>query len=246
MTVCGYYTDIPYLYDVPSCTNQLEERDAIPFYDSEKSQFEKRLDSLYDSAPTSLQSTESWKYILPKNDYLNAIASPQTALNRKKRSLEDLENLMDDNVEYEMTLYPSLLRQNRNDVKTIHLPSSFTPRLGKKRSDEKMDRSRSNDAFPMSAISGRSHVINLNAGNAFTPRLGRAEGSTKVHWNAFTPRFGRSEEPNRMRLNTGNAFTPRLGRSGIHMNTGGTFTSRSESPNRIPLNAGSTFTPRLG
>ncbi|GFY67348.1 uncharacterized protein TNIN_162781 [Trichonephila inaurata madagascariensis] len=242
---CYGSPDIPYLYEVPSCTNELEERDVIPFYDSEKRPFDQRLDSLYDSTPTSLQSTESW--ILPKNEGADYLNGPQTALNRKKRSLEALENAMDGNVEYEMAFYPSLLRPNRNDVKTIHLPSSFTPRLGKKRSDEKMDRSRSNDAFHMGAISGRSHVINLNAGNAFTPRLGRAEGSTKIHLNAggaFTPRFGRSED--RIRLKTGNAFTPRLG---IRLNAGGAFTprlGRSENLNRITLNAGSTFTPRLG
>ncbi|GFU87024.1 uncharacterized protein TNCV_4840701 [Trichonephila clavipes] len=249
LRICCFFTttyaacygspDIPFLYQAPSCTNELKEREAIPFYDSEKRPFVQSLDSLYDSTPTSHKSTENW--ILPTNedaDYLNA---PQTALNRKKRSLA---NAMEDNVEYD---YPSLLRPNRNDV---HLPSSFTPRLGQKRSDEKMDRSRSNDAFQMSAISGRSHVINLNAGNAFTPRLGRAEGSTKIHLNAggaFTPRFGRSED--RIRLKTGNAFTPRLGRSGIRWNAGGAFTprlGRSENPNRITLNAGSTFTPRLG
>ncbi|GFU03901.1 uncharacterized protein NPIL_469201 [Nephila pilipes] len=256
--VCYGNSDIPYFYEVPSCTNQFEERDVVPFYDFDKPRrpFDKRLDSLSDSTPTSLPSTENWKFILPKSensDYLNVFASPQ---NRKKRSLEDNENLMEDNVEYEMTLVPSLLRQSRNNVKTIHLSSSFTPRLGKKRSDEKLERSRNNDAFQMSAISGRSHVINLNAGTAFTPRLGRAEGSTKIHLNAggaFTPRLGRSEDPNRIRLNAGNAFTPRFGRSespnGIRLNAGGTYTprlGRSENPNRITLNAGSTFTPRLG
>lgn len=55
------------------------------------------------------------------------------------------------------------VRMGRNDdsAKTFTFSSTFTPRLGRKRSNSPP------------ANNPSKHVINLNAGSAFTPRLGR-------------------------------------------------------------------------
>ncbi|CAL1267144.1 unnamed protein product [Larinioides sclopetarius] len=248
---CHGYPDLPYFYDMPSCPDKVEDRESVPFYEFDKPQqpFDKRTDFMYYPDLSSSMSSEDF---LPKKE-----GSPETPSesngSRKKRSVEEEESMIENAVERrenEMAMLPPMLRQSRNNIKTIHLPSSFTPRLGKKRSSE---RSRENNDFPMS---GKAHVINLNAGTAFTPRLGRSEGLNRIQWNAgsaFTPRLGRSEGTNLIRLNAGNAFTPRLGRSEgpnrIQFNAGSAFTprlGRSEGPNRIQFNAGSAFTPRLG
>ncbi|GIY95683.1 uncharacterized protein CEXT_238581 [Caerostris extrusa] len=257
---CYGFPDVSYFYEVPSCSDKLEERDSLPFYDFDRPH--QPFDKHYETDFSTAMLTENWKDSPSKVEdipYFDVSASPQTSFKpiviRKKRSVDTDESIIEDSVDnqdYDMAILPSVLRQNRNNVKTIHLPASFTPRLGKKRSTEK---SRVSESVP-SGISGRSHVINLNAGSAFTPRLGRSEGSNKIRLNAgnaFTPRLGRSEDSNTIRFNAGSAFTPRFGRSEdpnrIHFNAGSAFTprfGRSETPNRILLNAGSAFTPRFG
>ncbi|KAF8791120.1 uncharacterized protein LOC129960418 [Argiope bruennichi] len=250
---CHGYPDLPYFYEIRSCPDNVEERESVPFYEFDKPQqpFDKRSGFAYYPDFSSSMSSEDWKEFSLKKE--GASQTPfESNASRKKRSVDEEENLIENSVDHQendMAILPSMSREGRNNIKTIHLPSSFTPRLGKKRSSEK---SRDND-FPMS---GKAHVINLNAGSAFTPRLGRSEGSTRIQWNAgsaFTPRLGRSESVNRIRLNAGNGFTPRLGRSEspnrIQVNAGSAFTprlGRSENPNRIVLNAGSSFTPRFG
>lgn len=79
------------------------------------------------------------------------------------RSLEDVvQNRQKRSAEESPESWPFYRASRSQDaVKTIHLKSSFTPRLGRRVSG-----GRKNGANPQ-------HVINLNAGSAFTPRLGR-------------------------------------------------------------------------
>lgn len=65
---------------------------------------------------------------------------------RKKKSADDVDDFWRS-------------RDHRGGGGPVHLPSSFTPRLGRR--DERKP------------VDTRSHLVNLHAGSPFTPRLGR-------------------------------------------------------------------------
>ncbi|XP_035227283.1 uncharacterized protein LOC118199510 [Stegodyphus dumicola] len=184
----GYgFTDFPYFYETPLLASDSEEQ--VPHYEFDRpiKPFEKHSELVVEAgtSPTaSVLRQMKWKDVTPKSEiqYLTMFAPSRTPYkpraDRRKRSLDSGDALLESNLEdiSKMRYLQPLLRlsRNRENVKTIHLPSSFTPRLGRKRSEEK------NNPQP-AAISGRAqHVINMNAGTAFTPRLGRSE---RLYWS---------------------------------------------------------------
>lgn len=85
--------------------------------------------------------------------YQSDILLDSMTQNRRKRSIGNGAESWDT---------PRVSR-GRQVIKTIHLPSSFTPRLGRRRAGFR----------GMMMKDGTKNIVNLRAGSAFTPRLGR-------------------------------------------------------------------------
>ncbi|XP_042901852.1 uncharacterized protein [Parasteatoda tepidariorum] len=255
---CGI-KDVPFLDETLLCSEGIiDRRDELPLYEPS---FDRIVDVAFSpDAPLPLPFLRRFSEDNDPDVPYSGRDTPQLRL--KKRSVtESREIEKDDGDQYEVRFLTPLLRETRDkeDIKTIHLSPSFTPRLGRSQDGNINGASRDLKA---EGRSEKKNKINLLAGSAFTPRLGRSENSPRIRFqagSAFTPRLGRSRDftsrqqrANRINLNAGSAFTPRLGRSdGTKMivNAGSSFTprlGRSEDRSRIQLNAGSAFTPRLG
>ncbi|XP_054722123.1 uncharacterized protein LOC129231780 [Uloborus diversus] len=176
--------DLPYFYDPSSCYIINEE--DFDDLNNKRNQFDDKPSDVIclPLTPSNAFEKNTWKGCLRKSDDVPAFSAvrPMTSkphLGLRKRSLDDMNRFLEDNDQMNSLgiLQPMVrLNRNRDSIKTVHLQSSFTPRLGRKRSEEKIPNLEDTLKVQPGAISSRSrHVINLNAGTAFTPRLGRSQ-----------------------------------------------------------------------